>query len=51
MSDKYAVRVVKLDKGCFAIEYKNGPWSEWKEITKTFKTRAKADEYLATHML
>lgn len=51
MSDKYAVRVVKLDKGCFAIEYKDSPWSEWKEITKTFKTRAKADEYLATHML
>lgn len=50
MNKKFAVRVVKLDKGCFAIEYKDSRWSEWTEISKTFKTRAKAEEYIATNL-
>lgn len=46
-------RIVKLEKGLFRIEYrdKRTPFASWKEVEKNFKTRTKAEEYLATHTL
>lgn len=42
----YQTRIVKIEKGQFFIEYKDGRWSDWKMIDKTFKTTAKAQEYI-----
>lgn len=46
-------RIVKLEKGVFAIEYKNwSPWAPnapWKTVDKTFKTKPKAEEYIRKH--
>lgn len=38
-------RIVKIEKGCFCVEYKfpNGPWEM---VEKKFKTQSKAKEYI-----
>ena len=39
-------RIVKIEKGCFCVEYKTGLWSSWKTIDKTFRTKTKAEQYI-----
>lgn len=45
------VRIVKLEKGIFAIEYKRAAcfWLRWQTVDKTFKTKPKAEEYIHKH--
>lgn len=44
-------RIVKLEKGVFMIEYrdKRTQFAKWITLDKQFKTKTKAEEYLATH--
>lgn len=44
-------RIVKLEKGVFAIEYKRAAfsWLRWQTIDKTFRTKPKAEEYIRKH--
>lgn len=44
-------RIVKLEKGVFAIEYKkvNFSWYPWETVAKTFRTKPKAEEYIRKH--
>ena len=41
----YSYRVVKIEKGCFMIEYKPSRWSDTKILEKKFKSLPKAQEY------
>ena len=41
----YSYRVVKIEKGCFMIEYKPSRWSDTKILEKKFKSFTKAQEY------
>lgn len=46
-------RIVKLEKGVFAIEYQKwSPWASkapWITVNKTFRTRPRAEEYIRKH--
>lgn len=41
----YSYKVVKIEKGCFMIEYKPSMWSDTKILEKKFKSVTKAQEY------
>ena len=41
----YSYKVVKIEKGCFMIEYKPSMWSDTKNLEKKFKSVTKAQEY------
>ena len=41
----YSYNVVKIEKGCFMIEYKPSMWSDTKILEKKFKSLTKAQEY------
>ena len=41
----YSYEVVKIEKGCFMIEYKPSRWSDTKILEKKFKSLTKAQEY------
>lgn len=41
----YSYKVVKIEKGCFMIEYKPSMWSDTKILEKKFKSLTKAQEY------
>ena len=41
----YSYKVVKIEKGCFMIEYKPSMWSDTKILEKKFKSFTKAQEY------
>ena len=41
----YSYKVVKIEKGCFMIEYKPSMWSDTKILEKKFKSITKAQEY------
>ena len=41
----YSYNVVKIEKGCFMIEYKPSMWSDTKILEKKFKSVTKAKEY------
>ena len=45
MNRRMTTRIVKIEKGVFAIEYKriNFSWFPWKTVDKTFKTKPKAE--------
>ncbi len=51
MNRRMTTRIVKIEKGVFAIEYKriNFFWFPWKTVDKTFKTKPKAEEYIRKH--
>ena len=44
-------RIVKLEKGMFRVEYRFGRWGAWHEVDKSFKSKTKAEEYIATHSI
>ena len=41
----HSYNIVKIEKGCFMIEYKTGKLSDSKILEKTFKSLPKAQEY------
>lgn len=41
----YSYNIVKMEKGCFMIEYKTLMWSDTKILDKKFKSYPKAQEY------
>ena len=41
----HSYNVVKIEKGCFMIEYKPSRWSDTKILEKKFKSLPKAQEY------
>lgn len=41
----YSYNVVKIEKGCFMIEYKPSMWYDTKILEKKFKSLTKAQEY------
>ena len=41
----HSYKVVKIEKGCFMIEYKPSMWSDTKILEKKFKSVTKAQEY------
>lgn len=41
----HSYNVVKIEKGCFMIEYKPSMWSDTKILEKQFKSLTKAQEY------
>lgn len=41
----YSYNVIKIEKGCFMIEYKPSMWSDTKILEKKFKSLTKAQEY------
>ena len=41
----YSYKVVKIEKGCFMIEYKPSRWSDTKILEKKFKSLTNAQEY------
>ena len=41
----YSYKAVKIEKGCFMIEYKPSMWSDTKILEKKFKSLTKAQEY------
>ena len=42
-------RIVKIEKGCFWVLYREGPFSTWEIVEKEFKTQTKAKEYIIKH--
>lgn len=38
--------IIKIEKGCFMIEYKTDRWSDSKILEKKFKSLPKAQEYV-----
>lgn len=51
MESKMETRIVKIEKGCFCIEYRKWgfSWYPWITVNKTFKTKTKAEEYIIKH--
>ena len=41
----HSYNIVKIEKGCFMIEYKTAKWSDSKILEKKFKSLTKAQEY------
>ena len=41
----YSYKIIKIEKGCFMIEYKITRWSDSKILEKKFKSLTKAQEY------
>ena len=41
----HSYKIVKIEKGCFMIEYKPTRWSDTKILEKKFKSLPKAQEY------
>ena len=41
----HSYKIVKIEKGCFMIEYKPSMWSDTKILEKKFKSVTKAQEY------
>lgn len=41
----HSYKIVKIEKGCFMIEYKPTRWSDTKILEKKFKSLTKAQEY------
>ena len=41
----HSYKIVKIEKGCFMIEYKPSMWSDTKILEKKFKSLPKAQEY------
>lgn len=41
----YSYNVIKIEKGCFMIEYKPSMWSDTKILEKKFKSLTKEQEY------
>lgn len=41
----HSYNIVKINKGCFMIEYKPSRWSDTKILEKKFKSLTKAQEY------
>lgn len=43
----FEYRIVKIEKGCFLVEYRNTPNGIWHEVeNKQFKTKPKAEEWV-----
>ena len=42
----HSYNIVKIEKGCFMIEYKTARLSDSKILEKTFKSLPKAQEYV-----
>lgn len=43
-------RIVKIQKGCFLIEYKIKPCELWREVHKPFKTKPKAESWVSKNL-
>ena len=41
----YSYNIIKIEKGCFMIEYKTSRWSDSKILEKKIKSFPKAQEY------
>lgn len=46
----FSYNIVKIEKGCFTVEYKTSKWGGLKIVNKTFKTYTKAQEWCITHL-
>ena len=46
MASSVEARIVKLDKNCFAVEYRWTKYSGWATVNKEFRTRVKASQYI-----
>lgn len=42
-------RIVKIEKGCFWVLYRERPLCTWEIVEKEFKTQTKAKEYIIKH--
>ena len=42
----FEYRIVKIEKGCFLIEYKNAPYGVCHEVDKKLKTKPKAEAWV-----
>lgn len=45
----FSYNIVKIEKGCFMIEYKKSKCSETEIVDKTFKTCDKAKDWCITN--